>query len=162
MIFPPGRAISMTTPSPTGLAVAAMITGIVLVAALTARTAGVLLVTIRSTLELNQFCRQVWKALVATVSRAIFKDYALPLDVAECVKRFPQGIKVGCIQGRRNCLQYSDAIHLPGLLCGDLMRPHHRRAAQQPDELAPLSFDHLVGAGEQRRRHVEAEHFWRS
>ena len=32
-------------------------------------------------------------------------------------------------------------------------RPRHRRAAEQRDELAPLSFDHLVGAGEQRRRH---------
>ena len=32
------------------------------------------------------------------------------------------------------------------------------RTTEQRDELAPSSFDHLVGAGEQRRRHGEAEH----
>ena len=34
-----------------------------------------------------------------------------------------------------------------------------RRAAEQRDELAALSFDHLVGAGEQDRWDVEAERF---
>ena len=36
-------------------------------------------------------------------------------------------------------------------------RPRRRRTSEQRDELAALSFDHLVGAGEQRRRHGEAE-----
>ena len=36
-------------------------------------------------------------------------------------------------------------------------RPRGRRAADQRDELAAASFDHLVGAGEQRGGTVEAE-----
>ena len=43
--------------------------------------------------------------------------------------------------------------------CARAVSGHHRRAAEQRDELAPFSFDHLVGAGEQRRRHVEAKRF---
>ena len=41
--------------------------------------------------------------------------------------------------------------------CARAASGQRRRAAEQRDELAPLSFDHLVGAGEQRRRDVEAE-----
>ena len=41
--------------------------------------------------------------------------------------------------------------------CARAASGHGRRTAEQRDELAALSFDHLVGAGEQRRRHVEAE-----
>ena len=40
-------------------------------------------------------------------------------------------------------------------------RPRRRRAAEQRDELAPLSFDHLVGAGEQRRRYCRGRAPWR-
>ena len=53
--------------------------------------------------------------------------------------------------------KHADAPHAIGLLRTRRHRPRCRRAAEQRDELAPLSFDHLVGAGEQRRRHVEAE-----
>ena len=47
--------------------------------------------------------------------------------------------------------------HALGLLRPRRERPRRRRAAEQRDELAPSSFDHLVGAGEQRRRDFEAE-----
>ena len=42
--------------------------------------------------------------------------------------------------------------------CARAASGQRRRAAEQRDELAPLSFDHLVGGREQRRRHGEAEH----
>ena len=58
---------------------------------------------------------------------------------------------------RGECHEHADAPHPLGLLRARRERPRRRRAAEQRDELAPLSFDHLVGAGEQRRRHVEAE-----
>ena len=53
--------------------------------------------------------------------------------------------------------EHADAPHPLGLLRARRQRPRRRRAAEQRDELAPLSFDHLVGAHEQRWRHVEAE-----
>ena len=54
--------------------------------------------------------------------------------------------------------EHADAPHALALLRARRERPRRRRAAEQRDELAPFSFDHLVGAGEQRRRHGEAEH----
>ena len=44
------------------------------------------------------------------------------------------------------------------VLCPRRERPCRHRAPEQRDEIAARSLDHLVGAGEQRRRHGEAEH----
>ena len=57
----------------------------------------------------------------------------------------------------RQAREHADAPHPLALLRARRERPRRRRAAEQRDELAALSFDHLVGASEQRRRHVEAE-----
>ena len=58
---------------------------------------------------------------------------------------------------RRQCHEHADAPHPLGLLRARRQRPRRRRAAEQRDELAPSSFDHLVGAGEQRSAALEAE-----
>jgi hypothetical protein len=42
-------------------------------------------------------------------------------------------------------------------LGGRRERPRHGRAAQQRDELAPASFDHLVGAQQERLWDFEVE-----
>ena len=41
--------------------------------------------------------------------------------------------------------------------CARAASGQSRRAAEKRDELAPLSLDHLVGAGKQRRRHLKAK-----
>ena len=53
--------------------------------------------------------------------------------------------------------QYAEPPNPLALLRTCCERPRSRRATEQRDELAPSSFNHLVGAGEQRWRHDEAE-----
>ena len=48
--------------------------------------------------------------------------------------------------------EHADAPHPLALLRPCRERPRGRSAAEQRDELAPLSLDHLVGAGKHRRR----------
>ena len=57
--------------------------------------------------------------------------------------------------------QHPDAPHALALLCARRERPERRHAAQQRDELAPRSLDHLVGAGEQHGWDGEAERLGR-
>ena len=53
--------------------------------------------------------------------------------------------------------EHADAPHSRGLLRARRERPRDRRAAEQRDELAPLSFDHLVGTGEKHWRDFETK-----
>ena len=53
--------------------------------------------------------------------------------------------------------EHADAPHPLRLLRARRERPRRRRAAEQRDELAPPSFDHLVGELLKMQRHVEAE-----
>ena len=70
-------------------------------------------------------------------------------------ERREAGLRFRIVRGDAH--QHADAPHPLALLRTRRERPRRRRAAEQRDELAPSSFDHLVGAGEQRRRDVEAE-----
>ena len=89
-----------------------------------------------------------------TFCKAVFETEILTLNVPELLAACA---KVGCSGGKGKLARNSDAHRSGRLLRPRRERPRRRRAAEQRDELAPSSFDHLVGAGEQRRRHVEAE-----
>ena len=76
-----------------------------------------------------------------------------------CCKRLPERrdarLKFRIVGGRWH--EHANAPHPLGLLRARHQRPR-RRAAEQRDELrVALSFDDLVGAGEQGRRDFEAE-----
>ena len=62
---------------------------------------------------------------------------------------------------RRRAAEKSDHRHRR-LLRPRRERPRGRRAAEQRDELAPFSFDHLIGAGEQRSAARRGRATWRS
>ena len=82
----------------------------------------------------------------------MFRPSVQPASAESIAQPFQKGF------GRR-CPQDEDADHRHRcLLPPRRHRPRRRRAAEQGDELAAAySFDHLVGAGEKHRWHVEAE-----
>ena len=76
-------------------------------------------------------------------------------DVAQLPKLFSKTVELGEILFVTS--QDADAPYALGLLRARRERPRRRRAAEQRDELAPLSFNHLVGGDKQARRHRQAE-----
>src|SRR4029450_6079710 len=60
----------------------------------------------------------------STVRRSVLDYVVLPLDIAEFLQSFAEGIHIGSIEGSGDCLQHADAIE-PGcwLLSTDTARP---------------------------------------
>ena len=86
----------------------------------------------------------------------VFDRDILTLDIAGVLEALAESAQTFRVPVRRRRVKKPDHRHRR-LLRARRERPRRRRAAEQRDELAPSSFDHLVGAGEQRRRHLEAE-----
>ena len=108
-------------------------------------------------LEPDELGRDLGEALAASLRPAILDRDGATLDPAEFAQPLHKSggpLALGC---RRARAQEPDGRQLRRLLRPRRERPRGRRAAEQRDELAARSFDHLVGAGEQGRRHGEAE-----
>jgi len=95
--LPPGCARLATTPTPSGSPIAAMTTGMVVVACLAASAAGVPRVMMTSTGKRTSSAASAAKAFGAAVSGAVLDGYALPFDVAECAQPATERIEIGGI-----------------------------------------------------------------
>ena len=71
------------------------------------------------------------------------------------MRAIPPTLKVSLSFGRSRAHDHADASHPLGLLGARRDRPCRHRAAEQRD--CGVSFDHLVGTGEQREREGDAE-----
>ena len=154
--LPPGRARLATRPSLTGSSPTTKTMGIVVVAALAANAAGGSDRDDHGDLPANQFGRQRRQPIGLTLGPAVFDRHVLALDIAGFLQALAECAQTVRDRVRRFAVEEPDHRHRR-LLRARRERPRGRRAAEQRDELAPLSFDHLVGAGEQGGRDVEAE-----
>ena len=68
--------------------------------------------------------------------------------IPAALARTPSDVRQSPDRSQRALREHTDPPHPLRLLRPRRERPRRRRAAEQRDELAPLSFDHLVGAGE--------------
>jgi hypothetical protein len=100
----------------------------------------------------NEFRRECRKAVVTPLRPAIFDGRIPTLHIATFFQAFQDRSCVIC--GARTCAKKADHRHRR-LLCPRRLRPC-RRAAEPCDELAPFSFDHLVGEREQEVEDAEA------
>src|SRR5215813_3923006 len=125
-MLPPGRARLVTTPVPTGSPADAITIGITDVACFAARTAGVLCVTMTSTL----------RALLASLRPAILDCNGATFDPAELTQPLRKSGEPFASSGMGVRTQEADGPQTSGLLRARRERPRHRRAAEQRDELA--------------------------
>ena len=157
--LPPGRARLSTKPAPTGSGTCANTIGTLRVACSNGASGRAATGQDDVRRERDQFRRI--SANVVGIARApaivdphVAADRSSPF-LQPLQERPEAGLRFRIVRGQVH--EHADAPHPLGLLRPRRERPRRRRAAEQRDELAALSFDHLVGAGEQRRRHVEAE-----
>ena len=157
--LPPGRARLATKPEPTGSAAIANTIGIVRVAC---KAAGIRAAAgsqrylgrerdqfRRISLEDDQACLRPSDSRYAHFGRRSNPESCRPSKKAAARA-------IATASSAARFMRTPIAPHASRLLRPRRERPR-RRAAEQRDELAPLSFDHLVGNGEQPWRKAEAE-----
>ena len=104
----------------------------------------------------DQVSHQRRQAIGLALQPVVLDRHVLAFDVAGFVEAFAErGRKARGDIGRPAVDKPDHRQRRLLRACGE--RPSRRRAAEKRDELAPLSFDHLVGAGEQRRWNFETE-----
>jgi hypothetical protein len=137
--FPPGWLSVLTSPSSTGSAPITNTMGMVAVAALAATAAGGASATMDSSLVCNQFAGHGRQSIIMALCPVVLDRYISPLDEAGFVQAVSESGDLIAQWFRRGCRK--NTYHRCPLLCACPKRPR-RRAADQPDELAPS--DHSI------------------
>src|SRR5262245_31051176 len=120
------RPVLMTSPMPPSTI------GIVVVARLAAKAAGVPQVTIKSTGQRKQFCGKAGVAFLTALRETIFDDQVLTLDVAKFSQPFAKALD----WPQPQIAHQPDALHPHRPLSARCDRPGCHRAAEQLNELA--------------------------
>ena len=109
-----------------------------------------------SWLATSQIGRQCWQLIIFPVRPAKFELHVAALDESAVLQAAAERVQAEGVRLRRSLMQKSDHRHR-------LLRPRRQRPRGRGAPPSSVmnsrrsSFDHLVGAGEQRRRDVQAE-----
>ena len=155
MTLPPGRLRLATRPSATGSPPMVNTIGMVVVAALAAIAAGVASRDDDGHPPADQIGCQVRQPVVLSVRPAVFDRDVMALDKAGLAQTFAERRHV--IAKARRPVRRNPITGIAGC-CARAASGH--AAAAPPSSVMNSrrsSFDHLVGAGEKRRGHCEAE-----
>ena len=156
--LPPGRARLSTKPAPTGSVMIGNTIGTVRVACSSGLTVAVPLARMTSGASATNSAACLRISAASPAAQRVSIRTLRPIGPAQLRQRLQEcrdaGLKFRIVRGCGH--EHADAPHPLGLLRARRERPH--AAAPPSREMnRAASFDHLVGAGEQRRRHVEAE-----